>query len=160
MSETCRHAELVTRRTALDRPLAAPLRVTLIVVGWIAVGIGVIGMFLPLLPTTCFLLVAAACFGRASPRAYHWLHHNRVFGKYLRDYREARVIPMRVKVASLAVLWLAIGASFVAFEALLVRILLLAVALAVTAHVATTASRRVPDLAISLEPTVSDDPAY
>jgi uncharacterized membrane protein YbaN (DUF454 family) len=118
-------------------------RAAWLVMGWVAVGIGTIGIFVPILPTTCFLLLAGAAFARSSPRAWHWLHHNRVFGRYLREYREGRVIPMRIKVASLAVLWLTIGATVIAVDNLIVRVLVLLVAVVVTAHVVTTASRRI-----------------
>jgi uncharacterized membrane protein YbaN (DUF454 family) len=125
--------------TVLDSPAR---RAAWLAVGWISVGLGMIGMVLPILPTTCFLLLAGACFARSSPPAWHWLHHNRLFGRYLRDYRECRVIPLRIKVVSLAVLWLTIGSTVIAVDHLLVRVIVLLVALIVTAHVASTASRR------------------
>jgi len=119
-----------------------PKRIGLLAIGWLSVGAGLLGIVLPVLPTTCFLLLAGGCFARTSPRAWHWLHHNRLFGRYLRDYREARVIPLRVKAASLGLLWVTIGATFVAVPILVVRIIVVVVALTVTAHVAATASRR------------------
>lgn len=104
-------------------------------VGAVSVGFGVIGIFVPLWPTTCFLLLAGWCFARSSRRAERWLHENRVFGKYLKDYREHGVISHRVRRTSLAVLWLFIGASaFLFMGRLWVVALLLLVASAVTAH--------------------------
>jgi hypothetical protein len=122
-----------------------PRRAALLVTGWLSVGLAVLGMVLPILPTTCFLLLAGACFAKSSPRASHWLHHNRLFGRYLRDYREARVIPLRVKFASLFVLWTTIGGTVVAVDHTIVRLVVLAVATVITAHVATTASRRLDE---------------
>ncbi len=56
-----------------------------IVVGSLLVGIGVLGIFLPLLPSTVFFLMAAGCYGKSSPSAYHWLTTNRFFGRHLKD---------------------------------------------------------------------------
>ncbi|MCX7877633.1 MAG: YbaN family protein, partial [Ignavibacteria bacterium] len=63
------------------------VRWILITGGFGLVAIGVIGMFLPILPTTIFFILAAWCFARSSEKFYHWLHYNRWFGKYLRTYR-------------------------------------------------------------------------
>lgn len=79
------------------------------VIGIISVGLGVLGIFVPLLPTTPFLLLAAACFVRSSPRLYAWLIQHRWFGKYILYYREYRAIPLRVKVFTLVLLWSVIG---------------------------------------------------
>lgn len=126
-----------------DRLRARVTRWALIAVGWTSVGVGVLGMVLPVLPTTCFLLLAGACFAKSSPRASRWLHTNRLFGRYLRDYREAGVIPLRVKAVSLLVLWATIGATVIAVPSWYVRAPVLVIALAVTMHVVRTASRRV-----------------
>lgn len=66
-------------------------------------------MFLPLLPTTPFLLLAAICYGRSSERFYHWLTTNRFFGDYIRNYREGRGIPLKQKIFTLALMWATIG---------------------------------------------------
>jgi len=122
-------------------------RAAWLVAGWVAVGTGTIGIVMPVLPTTCFLLLAGACFARSSPRAWHWLHHNRIFGRYLREYREGRVIPVRIKVASLAVLWVTIGATVVTVPNIIVRVVVLLIAIVVSAHVVSTASRRLEPVA-------------
>lgn len=75
------------------------------VVGCIAVALGIIGIALPLLPTTPFLLLAAACFLRGSDRLYRWLTGNRVFGPYLLDYQEKKGVTLRVKVVAILVMW-------------------------------------------------------
>jgi len=130
-----------TRSAAPARSAAA--RLALLAAGWLSVALGIIGMFVPLLPTTCFLLLGGACFARSSPRASHWLHHNRMFGRYLTDYREAGVIPLRVKAVSIAVLWATIGTTIFFIDHLAARIALFAIAVIITAHVGTTASRRI-----------------
>lgn len=104
-------------------------------VGAVSVTMGVIGIFVPLWPTTCFLLLAGWCFARSSPRAERWLHENRLFGKYLRDYREQGIISTRVRLSSVATLWVFIGISafFLASRLWAVALLIL-VAVAVTVH--------------------------
>ena len=109
----------------------------LIGVGSLSVALGTVGIFVPLLPTTPFLLLAAACFVRSSPRLYRWLITHRWFGTYIRNYREHRVIPLRFKVLALTLLWLSIGYAVLAVaEALWLRLLLAGIAVAVTVHVA------------------------
>ncbi|MFP1867276.1 DUF454 family protein [Lonsdalea quercina] len=79
-------------------------RVVLIVLGWIAVVLATLGVVLPLLPTTPFLLLAAWCFARSSPRFHHWLLHRSWFGGYLRHWQQHRALPPGVKVKALAVI--------------------------------------------------------
>jgi uncharacterized membrane protein YbaN (DUF454 family) len=81
----------------------------LIGAGTLFVGLGLLGMFLPLLPTTPFLLLAAFCFARSSDRFYQWLMTNRLFGEYIRNYREGRGIALKHKVIALTLLWTTIG---------------------------------------------------
>ncbi len=112
------------------------VRATLIIVGTLAAVIGIIGIFLPLLPTTPFLLLAAACYARSSRRFYTWLLTNRWFGAYIRDYRAGLGVPMKVKASTLALLWATILVSAGFFvDSPHVRAMLLAIALAVTLHV-------------------------
>jgi len=107
----------------------------LMVSGVIAVVLGVIGVFVPLLPTTPFLLLAAACFMRSSERLYTWLIHHRWFGSYIRNYLEHRAVALRAKVVALALLWIVIGCSaVVVVGAWWLRLVLVVVAVAVTIH--------------------------
>jgi len=111
-------------------------RYALIVAGSIFVALGAVGVVVPLLPTTPFLLLAAACYIRSSPRFYRWLISNRVLGAYIRDYLSGAGIPVRMKVISLAVLWVTIGTSAVfAVESTAIRIVLLLIAIGVSAHI-------------------------
>ena len=73
--------------------------------GWISVVLGVIGIFLPVLPTTPFLLLAAACFVRTSPRFYHWLISHPRLGKYVIYYLDGKGIPLKAKIYTLAIMW-------------------------------------------------------
>ena len=67
---------------------------------------GVIGIFLPILPTTPFLLLSAALFFRGSPRLYTWLLEHKYLGPYIRSFREDRAIPLRAKIISVSLLWI------------------------------------------------------
>ena len=77
--------------------------------GVLATAVGLIGVVVPLLPTTPFLLLAAACFVRSSDSMYGWLTSNRLFGGFIRDYREQRGVSARTKIVALALLWGVIG---------------------------------------------------
>jgi len=73
-------------------------RYLLIISGTIFLGFGIIGIFLPILPTTPFLLLAAACYARSSKRFYNWLMNNRWFGNYIKNYRDGRGVPLKFKI--------------------------------------------------------------
>ena len=104
--------------------------------GTICVGIGIVGIFLPLLPTTPFLLLAAFLYARGSERSYARLLGNRWFGGYLRRYREHRTMTRRHKAFTLALLWIGIGTSagFLVPQGW-ARLLLAVVAVGVTIHI-------------------------
>jgi uncharacterized membrane protein YbaN (DUF454 family) len=117
-------------------------RQLLITIGTICVVIGVIGIFVPILPTTPFLLLAAACFLRSSPRFHSWLMNNRLFGTYIRNYTEGRGIPIRVKLFTIALLWATIGISIWLTANLIVTVILLMVATGVTIHIVFIRARK------------------
>jgi uncharacterized membrane protein YbaN (DUF454 family) len=92
-------------------------------------------MFLPVLPTTPFLLLAAVCYARSSERFYHWLLNNRWFGEFIRNYREGRGIPLREKTLMLTMLWLTISLTAIFFvSAWWIRLILLGIAIGVSLH--------------------------
>jgi uncharacterized membrane protein YbaN (DUF454 family) len=98
------------------KPLAPRgIRLALVAVGLVCVGLGAIGIVTPILPTTPFLLVAAACFARASPRSYQRLLANPTFGPLIRDWRERRAIPRRAKLTAIAAIAATIGSSVAFF---------------------------------------------
>lgn len=80
-----------------------------ILLGSICLCLGIIGIFVPLLPTTPFLLLTAALYFRGSDRLYCWLLGHKYLGPYIRNFREYRAIPMRAKIISVAMIWLTIG---------------------------------------------------
>jgi len=87
--------------------------------GCLFVGLGAIGAFIPGMPTTVFLVLAAACFIRSSQKLYDWLIANKTFGPYLKDYREGKGIPFRAKIVALAMI--VIFVSFAVFFAIEVK---------------------------------------
>lgn len=110
-------------------------RTLLIVCGWIFVALGIIGAFLPVMPTTVFLLIAAACFARSSEKFYNWLLNNKLLGKYIRDYREKRGMPLKAKIIAITMLNAAIiYSAFFAVENLYVRVILIIIDIGVTAY--------------------------
>jgi len=95
-----------------------------------------VGIFVPLLPTTPFLLLAAACFVRSSEKRYQWLLSHRVFGTYIRNYREHGAVTPHAKIVTLALLWGTMSISaFVFVESVVLRVILLAIAVSVTVHI-------------------------
>lgn len=103
--------------------------------GSLLVAVGILGIFLPLLPSTVFFLLAAGCYGKSSPGAYRWLTTNRWFGRHLRDYSEERGATVAAKVYSIGSLWLGIGLTEYLFvDNLWVRLALATVAVAVSIH--------------------------
>ncbi len=146
MSEPCPVDHEAAERVAERLP--SPLRrAVYFVIGSASVVMGVIGIFVPLWPTTCFLLLAGWCFARSSQRAERWLHENRLFGRYLSDYRQHGVISPRVRLTSVSVLWLFIGISAVLLAKVWVALLLVMIAGAVTLHLYSlpTAAAVTPD---------------
>lgn len=105
------------------RPVASPAaRALLVVAGTLALGLGVLGAFLPVLPTTPFLLLAAACYGRASRRLYARLIGSRAFGPTIRAWQESRSIPRRVKGVALVTIALTFTLSIIAVQPLWARL--------------------------------------
>jgi uncharacterized membrane protein YbaN (DUF454 family) len=113
------------------------IRNLLIGCGTFFVIIGFIGIFLPLLPTTPFLLLAAACYARGSKKFYNWLITNKWFGEYIKNYREKKGIPIKTKVFAILVLWITISYSIFILDILLIRIILIIVLAGVTFHLLT-----------------------
>ena len=117
------------------------IRAILLITGTISLLIGIIGIFIPLLPTTPFLLITAACYARGSDRFYNWLLCNKLFGNYIKNYREGKGVALNIKIISLSLLWTTIlfSAVFVV-SALLIKIILITIAIAVTIHILTIKS--------------------
>jgi len=98
---------ITTERPAIGRVLLASL-------GVVCIALGVIGVFVPGLPTTEFVLAASFLFARSSPRLQHWLESNRLFGPTLMRFRETRGMPRKAKMLALTSMWMGIGVSIYA----------------------------------------------
>jgi uncharacterized membrane protein YbaN (DUF454 family) len=107
----------------------------LVALGFVCVGIGVVGVVVPLLPTTPFLLLAAYCFLRGSPRWHAWLLGNRVFGRYISGYLTYGTVPRRAKAGAIVVLWISLGVSGVVVHIWYVAVVLAVIGVLVTIHV-------------------------
>jgi uncharacterized membrane protein YbaN (DUF454 family) len=111
------------------------IRVFFFGAGSVSLALGAIGIVLPLLPTTPLLLLALACYCRSSERMTHWMLNNKYFGKYIRNYREGKGIPLKTKLFAIAILWAAIGYSAIfVIPIWIAQIILFAIAAAVTIH--------------------------
>ena len=112
------------------------LRGLLIILGMFFVGIGIIGIVVPILPTTPFLLLAAACFARSSTRFYNWLLNNKLFGPYIKNYLEGKGIPLKIKIYAISLLWVTIlFATYFIIQNIMIRIILLIIAILVSTHI-------------------------
>ncbi len=109
-----------------------------VLAGSISLGLGVIGIFLPVLPTTPFLLLSAACYYKGSERMHQWLLNNRLFGSYIRNYKEGKGISLMGKIFTLFLLWTTVfySALFIVNN-YIVQIALFVIAIAVTVHIIT-----------------------
>lgn len=108
----------------------------LIIAGTIFTGIGVVGIFVPLLPTTPFLLLASACYARSSQSFNNRLLNNRFFGAYLKNYIEGKGVPIKIKIGPIVLLWITIGCTTAfAINNPAIRIVLFIIATGVTVHI-------------------------
>jgi uncharacterized membrane protein YbaN (DUF454 family) len=110
--------------SAITRFKNKAIKIFLLFVGWLSVVLGVIGIFLPVMPTTPFLLLAAACFMRTSPKFYNWLVGHPRLGKYLVYYLEGKGIPFKAKVYTIATMAISMSVTCYVVPVTAVRILL------------------------------------
>lgn len=112
------------------------VKILLLFLGLISLGLGIIGIVLPLLPTTPFFLLSAALFLRSSRRLYKWLLYHKYFGKYIQNYLYHKTITLKSKIYSVSLLWIFILFSvFFIVDHLLIKLLLLTIASGVTLHI-------------------------
>lgn len=111
------------------------IKIILRIVGTISLILGIIGIALPVLPTTPFLLLTAYCYLRSAPAWHKRLLESKHFGPYIRNFQENQCIPVRIKVYSISMLWITICISCIFVSILWVRLLLLGIAVGVTWHI-------------------------
>ncbi|MBN1462557.1 MAG: YbaN family protein [Paludibacteraceae bacterium] len=111
--------------------------------GCLSLILGIIGIFLPLLPTTPFLLLSASLFAKSSKKFYNWLINHKYLGSYIRQFKEDKSISLHTKIISISLVWISIGYSAIYVVPLLpVKILLFIIAIAVSIHIASFKTRK------------------
>lgn len=110
------------------------MKALLIAIGCLSVLLGVAGIFLPLLPTVPFLLLASACFARSSDRLHRWLLHHPWFGSYLRDFEQGKGMPLKAKVYSTVLLWASLIFSVFKVRHPALQVMLAAIGVAVSIY--------------------------
>ena len=112
------------------------MKYLLIILGSICLALGVIGIFLPLLPTTPFLLLSAALYVRSSEKLYQWLIHQKYMGTYIRNFRENKAIPLRAKIFSVSMVWITLTYCAISIvESVWMKLLFFSLAIGVTWHI-------------------------
>ena len=108
----------------------------LIIIGTISLALGIIGIIMPVLPTTPFLLLSMACYTKSSDRMYYFIIKNKHLSPYVEYYMDGRGIPLREKKKAIALIWITIGISIIFFiEIPMVKVLLLIIASLVSTYI-------------------------
>jgi uncharacterized membrane protein YbaN (DUF454 family) len=130
-----RQPPITTNRMNQKKQLSKQKKRLFIILGILCAAIGLVGIFIPILPTTPFLLAAEFFFARSSEKFLNWLFSNRFFGPYLENYKSGQGLSIKDKVITITLLWLTIGTSMFFFiDSLWVKILLALIAMGVTTH--------------------------
>ena len=108
--------------------------------------LGIIGIFLPIMPTTPFLLLSAALYVRSSQRAYNWLITHKYLGSYIRGFREDKAIPLHAKIVSVSLMWItSLYCIAYQFSHIVLDLLMLTIAVCVTAYILSFKTRKTND---------------
>ena len=123
--------------------LSPLLKYLYLISGFLLVFIGVVGIFLPLLPTTIFLILASICFLKSSPKANEWLKNHKLLGAYIDNYQNKTGLTRNAKIVNIITLWVSISLSaFLLTEELYIRLILLIIAIGVTIHLLMIKTKR------------------
>lgn len=113
--------------------------------------LGMIGIFIPVLPTTPFLLLASVCYLRSSKRMYDWLINHKIFGAYIYSYLTHKAIPMKIKISAIVFLWITLMTSVFLVPSVLIKAFLMIVGIGVTAHLLTLKTMNREDFDASIK---------
>ena len=112
------------------------MKVVYILIGAVSLALGIIGIFVPLLPTTPFLLLSAACWLRGSRKLYDWLLNQKCLGPYIRNFYEYKAIPLHAKIISVSLVWITLlNCAIWIVKPILLKVLLISIAVAVSWHI-------------------------
>jgi uncharacterized membrane protein YbaN (DUF454 family) len=112
-------------------------KILLIAAGTFFVALGIIGIFIPVLPTTPFILLAATLYSRSSQKFYEWIINNKIVGTYIKNYKAGKGVPLIIRIVTIALLWITMGCSALfATDILFIRIIMALIAIGVTIHIA------------------------
>ena len=112
------------------------MRYLLAIIGSVSLALGIMGIFLPVLPTTPFLLLSAALYMRSSQRLYEWLMSHKHLGPYIKNFREHKALPLRVKIVSVTMVWATLlYCAFAVAKAWWMSVMFIAIATGVTIHI-------------------------
>ncbi|RCW66950.1 YbaN family protein [Saliterribacillus persicus] len=122
-------------------------RILWIIGGSLSIGIGLIGIVVPILPTTPLIILGGFCYGKSSPRLHNWLLENKYFGKYLKDYHQGKGVPLRIKLFAVTIVWTSMLFTLLVIPLIAVKILMLLIATWVTYFIFTSPllkSKKIP----------------
>ena len=112
------------------------MKIILTIIGLVTLGLGIAGIFVPVLPTTPFLLLSATLFLKSNRKLYDWLMNHPKLGPYISNFLEHKAIPLRVKVLSISILWITLlYCTFFVTEKWPLQVLFITIAVGVTIHI-------------------------
>jgi len=127
-------------------------KILFIVLGSVSLGLGAIGILLPILPTTPFVILAAICFAMGNSKLAVWLKNSKVFGPFIDNYYNKCGIELRLKVINIIVLWVGLTVSVLVTQRLWLGVMLGAIGVGVTIHILKIKTKK-PEDSVSNEPT-------
>lgn len=114
------------------------MKISLLIIGHISLGLGVLGIVLPILPTTPFLLLSLACFAKSSDKLHGFILNNKYLAPYVKDFMNGERIPKKVKNKVILLIWLSIGFTVIfVIDKTILRVMLISIASIVSVYIHT-----------------------